>query len=83
MVYIDANKRQYPDYWNLVVDRVRGGGVIIADNTTWDGKVAAEQRPHDVQSEAVCTFNEVVAGDSRVRCVMLPVRDGITLAVKI
>lgn len=83
LVYIDANKRQYPDYWRLVVDKVRSGGVIIADNTTWDGKVAAEQRPHDVQSEAICTFNEMVAGDSRVRCVMLPVRDGITLALKI
>ncbi len=83
LVYVDANKRQYPNYWNLVVERVRSGGVIIADNTTWDGKVAAEQRPHDVQSEAISTFNHIVAGDGRVRCVMLPVRDGITMAVKL
>ena len=80
LVYIDANKRQYPEYWKLVVDKVRLGGVIIADNTLWDGKVTGDA--HDPQSRGVAAFNETVARDSRVSCVMLPLRDGITIAVR-
>ena len=83
IIYIDANKRQYPQYWDLVADKVRPGGVIIADNTTWDGKVIKEPTPRDVQSVGIMHFNDMVSKDSRFRTVMFPIRDGITLAIRL
>jgi len=82
LVYIDANKRQYPEYWRLVADKVRPGGTIITDNTLWDGKVIQEPTPQDVQSVGILEFNEIVTKDSRFHSLMLPMRDGITIAVK-
>ena len=82
LIYIDANKRQYPEYWDLVADKVRPGGVIIADNTTWDGKVIEEPTPRDAQSVGILLFNDMVAGDSRFSTIMLPLRDGVTLAIR-
>ena len=82
LVYIDANKRQYPEYWNLVADKVRPGGIVIADNTTWDGKVIEEPTPRDAQSVGILEFNKLVAADTRYRCIQLPLRDGITIAVR-
>ena len=83
IIYIDANKRQYPQYWDLVADKVRPGGVIIADNTTWDGKVIKEPTPRDVQSVGIMHFNDMVSTDSRFRTVMFPIRDGITLVIRL
>ena len=83
IIYIDANKRQYPQYWALVADKVRPGGVIIADNTTWDGKVIKEPTPRDVQSVGIMHFNDMVSKDSRFRTVMFPIRDGITLVIRL
>ncbi len=82
LIYIDANKRQYPDYWRLTSGKVRPGGVIIADNTTWDGKVIEEPAPRDVQSAGILEFNEMVAGDNRFRSLMLPLRDGMTISIR-
>lgn len=80
LVYIDANKRFYPEFWELVIDKVRSGGVIIADNTLWDGKVVEDA--HDPQSRGILAFNEAVKADSRAGCVMLPLRDGLTVCVR-
>lgn len=80
LVYLDANKRFYPDFWELIIDKVRSGGVIIADNTLWDGKVTEDA--HDPQSRGILAFNEAVKADNRAACVMLPLRDGLTIAVK-
>lgn len=82
LVYIDANKRHYPDYWRLVAGKVRAGGAIIADNTLWDGKVVQEPAPRDVQSTGILEFNNLVASDSRFDCIMLPLRDGMTIAIR-
>lgn len=82
LIYIDANKRQYPEYWNLVSDKVRPGGVIIADNTTWDGKVIEEPAPRDAQSVGILEFNDMVAADNRFSSIMLPLRDGVTISIR-
>ena len=82
LIYIDANKRHYPEYWRLVADKVRPGGAIIADNTLWDGKVIQEPTPQDVQSVGILEFNEMVAKDSRFRSLLLPMRDGVTIAIR-
>ena len=83
LVYIDANKRQYPEYWKLISDKVSSGGIILGDNTLWDGKVIEEPTPRDAQSVGILEFNKIVAGDSRYRCLMLPLRDGITIAIRL
>lgn len=77
MVFIDADKASYVDYWEAVVPLVREGGVIVADNVLWSGHVLA---PDEGDARALARFNDHVAADDRVEQVMLPVRDGITLA---
>ena len=77
MVFIDADKASYIDYWEAVVPRVRKGGLIVADNVLWSGRVLAPDEP---DAEALAAFNDHVAADGRVEQVMLPIRDGITVA---
>ena len=80
-VFIDADKEQYPLYFDLIVDRVRSGGLIIADNVLWSGKVL--EPATDEATESLQSFNKKVAKDSRVETVILAVRDGLTLLRKI
>ena len=83
LVFIDANKRQYVDYFNLVIDHVKPGGFIIADNTLWDGKVAdLHGKKLDPQTQGILNFNNLVAADPRVETVILPLRDGLTIMYK-
>jgi Predicted O-methyltransferase len=82
VVFIDANKRIYSEYYNLVFDKVRSGGLIIADNTLWDGKVVQDPLPKDAQSVGIMNFNDMIASDTRVEKVILPLRDGMTLIRK-
>jgi predicted O-methyltransferase YrrM len=82
LVFIDANKRHYIEYYNLVFDKVRPGGLIIADNTLWDGHVLETPKPSDKQTTGIQQFNDMLAKDDRVEKVILPVRDGLTLIWK-
>ncbi len=77
LVFIDADKKNYSQYFDLVVDKVRTGGVIIADNVLWSGKVIDQQPDKDTQ--LIQTFNRKILNDPRVEQVVLPVRDGLTL----
>ena len=81
MVYIDANKRQYTEYFEMVLPLVRQGGFILADNTLWDGKVATGS--HDPQTLGIERFNDAVARDPRVETAIIPIRDGLTLLRKL
>lgn len=82
LVFMDADKRQYTGYYNLVIDKVVRGGWIIADNILWDGKVAATTDPGDLQTRGILNFNALVAADSRVEKTIVPVRDGIMVLRK-
>lgn len=82
LVFIDANKRTYIDYYNLIFDKVRSGGLIIADNTLWDGKVLETPKAADKQTIGIQQFNDMIAKDDRVEKVILPIRDGLTLIWK-
>ena len=82
LVFIDADKREYCAYWELVYDLVRPGGWILADNTLWDGHVLQSPRHADRQTQAIRQFNDFVAADQRVERVILPLRDGLTLIRK-
>ena len=82
IVYIDANKREYCEYYDLVFDMVRSGGIILADNVIWDGKVCQEPLPQDKQTLSIVRFNDMVSKDRRVESVILPIRDGLNVIRK-
>jgi len=82
MVYIDGDKRQYSDYFETSFPYVRQGGLILADNTLWDGKVIEEVHTSDRQTEEILRFNDKIKKDSRIEKVILPLRDGLTMIWK-
>ncbi|HIZ86093.1 MAG TPA: class I SAM-dependent methyltransferase [Candidatus Coprenecus stercoravium] len=79
IVYIDADKREYPLYYDLVFDKVRPGGYILADNVLWSGKTTAPVSSGDRQTAAIMEFNKKTASDPRVEKLVLPIRDGLAL----
>ncbi len=80
LVFIDADKSNYPNYWDLVADTVKPGGLIIADNVLWSGKVLKENQ--DSETKALCTYSKKVRDDKRFETVLLPLRDGLLIARK-
>lgn len=82
LVFIDANKRHYCQYYDLIFDKVRPGGLVIADNTLWDGKVLETPHHTDKQTIGIQEFNNMIAKDNRIEKVILPMRDGLTLIWK-
>lgn len=82
LVYMDANKREYCEYYDLIFDMVRPGGLILADNVLWDGKVCQDPLPQDKQTLGIARFNDMVKEDRRVESVILPLRDGLNLIRK-
>ena len=82
IVYIDANKREYCEYYELVFDMIRPGGLILADNVIWDGKVCQNPLPQDKQTLSIVRFNDMVSADPRVESVILPIRDGLNIIRK-
>lgn len=83
MVFMDANKREYPDYYEAVLPLLKHGGLILADDVLWDGKVYTEPLATDAQTRGLLAFNDKTADDPRVEVVVLPLRDGISLIRKI
>lgn len=83
LVFIDADKREYCDYYNIVFERIPVGGFILADNILWDGKVIDPEAATEEQTRGILDFNDLIQNDSRVRNVILPVRDGIMLVQKV
>ena len=82
LVFIDADKINYPTYYDLVIGKVNVGGLILADNVIWEGKVLnANTKERDTQ--AIITFNDKVQNDPRVENVLLPIRDGLMMVRKI
>ena len=81
MAFIDADKRRYVEYYEMVLHLLAPGGYILADNTLWDGHVV-EENVHDAQTLGIMAFNNLVAADERVEKVILPLRDGLTIIRK-
>ena len=80
LVFIDADKPNYPNYFDLVIDKVRPGGFIIADNVLWSGKVLDSEM--DENTRALDEYNQKILADERVENVLLPIRDGLMVARK-
>lgn len=83
LAFLDADKRQYLAHYELILPKMTAGGLIIADNTLWGGKVVGKVSRNDEQTLAILEFNNFVKNDSRVEVTILPVRDGMTLLRKI
>jgi len=82
LVFIDADKRCYLQYYNLIFDKVKSGGVIIADNIFWHGKIFNSLKNNDLHTKAILEFNEFVKNDQRVEKFAIPVRDGLMVIRK-
>ncbi len=82
MVFIDADKLNYINYYNLVFDKVRTGGYILADNVLWSGKVTGDYEKLDKDTRLLMDFNRLIQEDHRVENVLLPIRDGIMVVRK-
>jgi len=81
LVYIDGDKREYSEYYQLVIDKVKPGGFILADNVIWGGK-ALDEETNDPQSLGIITFNMMIKKDSTIEKVIIPLRDGLMLIRK-
>lgn len=81
IVFLDADKENYVEYFNLVIDKLRPGGIILADNVLWDGKVL-DRKSKDKESVGIREFNEYIKNDTRLDHVLLTIRDGIMIIRK-
>jgi len=82
LVFVDGEKEEYIDYYELSLEKLNSGGIIIADNVLWSGKVVEEVDPNDKSTNGIMAFNEYVKNDSRVEKFILPLRDGLFLIRK-
>jgi caffeoyl-CoA O-methyltransferase len=80
LVFIDADKENYLNYFELIVPKMNKGGIILSDNVLWSGKVLEPLNPKDFSTKTLLEYNQLLATDSRVETVLLPIRDGLTVS---
>lgn len=80
LVFIDADKLNYSNYFNLVIDKMNSGGIIISDNVLWSGKVIEKIDPKDIDTKALVVYNKLLNSDDRIETVLLPIRDGLSIS---
>lgn len=80
LVFIDADKSNYINYFNLIIDKMNSGGVILSDNVLWSGKVVEELNEKDIDTKILLEFNKLLNTDERLETVLLPIRDGLTIS---
>lgn len=80
LVFIDADKSNYVNYFHLIIDKMNTGGIILSDNVLWSGKVVEELQPKDVDTKVLLEYNTLLNTDNRVETVLLPIRDGLTVS---
>lgn len=82
LVFIDADKPNYSNYFHLIIDKLNSGGIILSDNVLWHGKVVEELNAKDISTKAVLDYNRLLKEDNRIETVVLPIRDGLTISRK-
>lgn len=80
LVFIDADKENYINYFELIVPKMNKGGIILSDNVLWSGKVLEPLQPNDLSTKVIMEYNELLKNDPRVETVLLPIRDGLTIS---
>ena len=81
LVFIDADKSNYINYFNLIIGKMNKGGIILSDNVLWSGKVVEELNPKDVDTKVLLEYNKLLNTDERIETVLLPIRDGLTVSI--
>ena len=82
LVFIDADKPNYSNYFHLIIDKLNSGGIILSDNVLWHGKVIETLDEKDKSTKAVLDYNTLLKNDERIETVLLPIRDGLTISRK-
>ncbi len=80
LVFIDADKENYINYFHQIVPMMNKGGIILSDNVLWSGKVLEEVKPNDITTKILLEYNQLLKDDPRVETVLLPIRDGLTIS---
>ena len=80
LVFIDADKENYINYFNLIISKMNKGGIILSDNVLWSGKVLDELKPNDLETKVLIEYNQLLKNDKRIETVLLPIRDGLTVS---
>jgi predicted O-methyltransferase YrrM len=80
LVFIDADKENYINYFHLIVPMMNKGGIILSDNVLWSGKVLEEVKPNDITTQILLEYNQLLKDDTRIETVLLPIRDGLTVS---
>ena len=80
IIFVDADKPNYPAYFNMLVEKLNPGGVILTDNVLWSGKVVEEVKKDDISTHALIEYNKMIAEDRRLETILLPIRDGLSLS---
>ena len=80
LVFIDADKPNYVNYFHAIIDKMNTGGVIISDNVLWSGKVLEKLKPNDESTKILLEYNKLLNEDTRIETVLLPIRDGLTIS---
>lgn len=83
LVFMDADKPNYPFYLDIIIDKIRPGGILLTDNVLWSGKVVEQVEEDDESTIALLEYNKRIAEDSRLETILLPVRDGLSITRKI
>lgn len=82
LIFIDADKPNYLNYFNLIIDKINSGGIILSDNVLWSGKVIEPLKKKDESTRILLEYNKLLNEDSRLETVLLPIRDGLTISRK-
>jgi len=80
LVFIDADKPNYPAYFDLIINKLKPGGIILTDNVLWSGKVIEKIKEDDESTRALVNYNTLIAADDRIETIMLPIRDGLSIS---
>jgi len=80
LVFIDADKPNYINYFNIIIDKMNPGGIILSDNVLWSGKILEPLNPKDTSTKTLLAYNKLLNEDSRIETVLLPIRDGLTVS---
>ncbi|WP_299552695.1 O-methyltransferase [Seonamhaeicola sp.] len=82
LIFIDADKGNYPNYFNIIMDKLNPGGIILSDNVLWSGKVIENLKSDDIDTKALIEYNKILKEDPRIETIILPIRDGLTISRK-
>ena len=83
LIFIDADKENYSNYFNVIIEKLNPGGIILSDNVLWSGKVIQKLDKDDISTKGLIAYNELLKNDARIETILLPIRDGLSISRKL